>query len=190
MTYDHERVGRAVARASEWHAEQMRKGTGTPYLSHLLGAASLVIEDGGDEDQVIAALLHDAAEDQGGEAMLARIETEFGARVADMVRSCSDSLVEDAGAKAPWRDRKEQAIAHLSGCTDDVLLVVAADKLHNLRSTLTDRVVDGAADWTKFKAGREGFFWYNDELHALLAARLPGSRSVRAFHAELEQLRE
>lgn len=190
MTYDHERLGRAVARASEWHALQVRKGTGTPYVSHLLGAASLVIEDGGDEDQVVAALLHDAAEDQGGEAMLALIATEFGDRVAGIVRSCSDSLTEDAAAKAPWRRRKEQAIAHLAGCSDDVLLVVAADKLHNLRSTLADRVVDGAVDWTKFKAGQEGFFWYNDALHALLAERIGWSRSVRAFHAELDLLRE
>lgn len=190
MTFDHERIGRAVARAGEWHATQVRKGTETPYLSHLMGVASLVIEDGGDEDQVIAGLLHDAAEDQGGEAMLGVIAAEFGERVAAMVRSCSDSLTEDPEAKAPWRERKEAAIAHLAQCADDVLLVVAADKLHNLRSTITDAEVDGAADWSKFKAGRDGFFWYNATLHDLLARRLPGSRSVRAFGVELEQVRE
>lgn len=190
MSFDHARIGRAVERASEWHATQIRKGLGTPYLSHLMGVASLVIEDGGDEDQVVAGLLHDAAEDQGGEAMLSTIAAEFGNRVAGIVRSCSDSLTEDPCGKAAWQERKEAAIAHLAGCADDVLLVAAADKLHNLRATITDLEVDGVVDWSRFKTGRDGFLWYNTSLHDLLSRRIPWSRSVRAFAVELEQLRE
>lgn len=189
MTLDAERVGRAVARATGWHGDQVRKGTGTPYLSHLLGVASLILEDGGDEDQVIAGLLHDAAEDQGGEATLEVIQQEFGERVSRIVRACSDSLTEDPSVKAPWRERKERAISTIAEAPDDVLIVVAADKLHNLRSTVADYAVIRDAVWDKFKTGREGFLWYHDQLHEVLVRRIPDSRSVAGIEAEMATLR-
>lgn len=189
MTLNAERVGRAVERATGWHGDQVRKGTSTPYLSHLLGVASLILEDGGDEDQVIAGLLHDAAEDQGGEATLAVIQQEFGERVARIVRACSDSLTEDPSVKAPWRERKERAIATIAEAPDDVLIVVAADKLHNLRSTVADYAVIQDAVWDKFKTGREGFLWYHDQLHDVLVRRIPDSRSVAGIEAEMATLR-
>ena len=188
-TIDSQRFGRAAARAADWHATQKRKGSETPYLSHLLGVASLVLEDGGDEDQAIAALLHDAAEDQGGERILSLITQEFGERVASIVRSCSDSLSEDPTLKAPWRKRKEAAIAHLRQAPDEVLVVAAADKLHNLRTTVVDHAAIGDEVWERFKTGREGFLWYNEQLHALFAERIPASRSLAAMTEGLQVLR-
>src|SRR5215468_3319350 len=98
------RFDRALVYARETHAEQMRKGTDIPYVSHLLAVASLVLEDGGDEDEAIAALLHDAVEDQGGDQRLNDVRSRFGDRVAAIVESCSDSSEQP---KPPWRTRKE-----------------------------------------------------------------------------------
>lgn len=190
VVIDPERFSRAIARATEWHSDQKRKGTETPYLSHLLGVASLVLEDGGDEDQAIAGLLHDAAEDAGGEKVLVIIGAEFGERVESIVRSCSDSLTEDREAKLPWAERKEAAIAHLRQAPVETLTVAAADKLHNLRSTVVDHAAIGDRVWEKFKTGRDGFFWYHDRLHDVFAERIPNSRSVAAMTVELEGLRQ
>ncbi len=190
VVIDPERFSRAIARATEWHSDQKRKGTETPYLSHLLGVASLVLEDGGDEDQAIAGLLHDAAEDAGGEKVLVIIGAEFGERVESIVRSCSDSLTEDREAKLPWAERKEAAIAHLRQAPVETLTVAAADKLHNLRSTVVDHAAIGDRVWEKFKTGRNRFFWYHDRLHDVFAERIPNSRSVAAMTAELEGLRQ
>src|SRR5579859_1707723 len=108
----------AVRYAARVHAGQRRKGTKIPYLGHLLAVASLVIDAGGSEDEAVAALLHDAAEDQGGERRLEEIRTHFGSRVADIVESCSDSLEEDPKKKAPWRERKQRYIDHLAAEDD------------------------------------------------------------------------
>src|SRR3712207_7204546 len=129
-----ERWEKALVYASRVHALQWRQGSNVPYVSHLLGVASLVLEAGGDEDQAIAALLHDAAEDQGGEARLADIEARFGGRVAAIVRACTDST---ETPKPPWRARKETYIAHLptlEGSVPESLCVSVADKLHNART--------------------------------------------------------
>jgi (p)ppGpp synthase/HD superfamily hydrolase len=189
MRIDPERVGEAVRHAAELHGTQQRKGSDVPYLAHLLSVAALVLEDGGDEDQMIAGLLHDAAEDRGGEPTLVEIEHRFGPRVARMVRVCSDSIAGDPEAKAPWEERKRQAIAQLADAPDEVLVVVAADKLHNLRSTIADFAVRGDDVWTIFKTGRDGFFWYNDQLHDLLEQRIPDSRSVAGITVELAGFR-
>lgn len=177
-----------VARAQRWHLDQVRKGTTTPYVSHLLAVASLVLEDEGDEEQTIAALLHDAAEDQGGEQRLHDIEEEFGSRVAAIVRACSDSLERTGSAKAPWRARKEAAVASLSSAPQDALIVVAADKLHNLRATILDLDLVGDEVWDRFNTDREGFLWYHRATHAQLDSRIPGSRSVRALGLDLARL--
>jgi hypothetical protein len=157
------RLGQALAWADELHADQRRKGSDVPYVAHLLAVAALVLEAGGSEDEAIAALLHDAAEDQGGRALLAEIEQRFGPRVASIVEACSDSLEPRGAAKAPWRERKEAYLAHLARERDDgALLVSLADKLANAGAILRDlrdpAVGDGVFD--RFNGGREGTLWY------------------------------
>lgn len=181
-------LGRALSLASELHADQFRKGTDIPYVAHLLGVAALVLEDGGTEDEVIAALLHDAAEDQGGLPTLRRIESLFGSPVAEIVAACSDSLVVDRDRKKPWRERKESAIQQIAEMDESALRVVAADKLHNVRTTAVDLEMIGAAVWARFKSGREGFLWYHREAVAALESRIPESRSVRALRLEVKVL--
>ena len=108
-----ERFEDALLFASRKHASQKRKGTNIPYLSHLLAAAGLVMEHGGTEDEVIAALLHDAAEDQGGSKMLAEIRSRYGETVAEIVAACSDDMPEEGGEKDKWSVRKTRHLEHL-----------------------------------------------------------------------------
>jgi (p)ppGpp synthase/HD superfamily hydrolase len=132
---------------------------------------SLVLEAEGDEDQAIAALLHDTAEDHGGRERLKDIRERFGDHVAAIVEGCTDSLEEP---RPPWRARKEQHIEHLRHASDDVLLVALADKLHNARSVLMDYRAHGESIWGRFAAGRDYVVWYQAELARLFLARLPG----------------
>lgn len=157
-----ERFLDAVRCAAAVHGSQRRKGTTVPYLSHLLAVASLVIDAGGTEDEAIAALLHDAAEDQGGTARLEDIRLRFGRRVADIVEACSDSLEEDPTNKAPWRERKQRYIEQLAADDDkSVYLVSAADKLHNARAMLDDFRLVGDGLWGRFSrdGGRDRIIW-------------------------------
>jgi GTP pyrophosphokinase len=147
----------ALVYASDLHREQPRKGGVVPYISHLLGVTSLVIEEGGTETQAIAALLHDAVEDQGGLPRLEEIRARFGDDVADIVLACTDST-EDP--KPPWRARKEAYVAHLPVARPDALLVSVADKVHNARSILLDLRSDGVGMFDRFTGGREGTLWY------------------------------
>ncbi len=147
----------ALGYAVELHGEQVRNGTDIPYVSHLLAVASLVLEAGGDEDEAIAGLLHDAAEDQGGQVTLERIRSRFGDRVAAIVAACSDTLEQE---KPPWEARKRAYLAHLDQATPSVLLVSSADKLHNARAILADYREIGEALWRRFRGGRDGTLWY------------------------------
>ncbi len=147
----------ALVYAARLHARQTRKSTAIPYVSHLMSVSALVLEDGGDEDEAIAALLHDAVEDQGGAPILAEIRGRFGERVAAIVAGCTDS---DVIPKPPWRERKERYIAHLVHATPEVLRVSRADKLHNARSILADLRVQGDGVWSRFSADRESVLWY------------------------------
>jgi GTP pyrophosphokinase len=147
----------ALVYATRLHARQKRKGKDVPYIAHLLGVASIALEFGADEDQAIAALLHDAVEDQGGEAQLEQIRLRFGPRVAGIVADCSDSWIVP---KPPWQDRKEAYIKHLLNGSPDSLLVSCADKLHNARAILEDYRQVGEKVWDRFKGGREGSLWY------------------------------
>ena len=147
----------AVNEALGLHATQRRKISGGPYLAHLLSVAAIVLEHGGSEDEAIAALLHDAVEDQGGLATQTAIAGRFGPSIAGMVAGCSDS---DDSPKPPWRERKEQYIAHLHTATPSVRLIAAADKLHNIRSLLADYRRMGGDLWQHFRGGREGTLWY------------------------------
>jgi (p)ppGpp synthase/HD superfamily hydrolase len=182
-------LARAVELAAHFHRGQFRKGTDVPYISHLLGVASLVAEDGGTEDEVIAGLLHDAAEDQGGEEVLAKIRAEVGGEVADIVRACSDSVLDKGEEKAPWDARKKAAISRLASTPEAALRVIAADKLHNTRATLADLVLVGPSVWERFKTGREGFIWYHEQVLTRLQELIPSSRSVKLLSIELTHLK-
>ncbi len=147
----------ALVYAAQLHAKQKRKGSETPYIAHLLGVTALVLEAGGDEDQAIAALLHDAVEDQGGVRTLEAIRLRFGERVARIVVGCTDAY---QIPKPPWKERKEEYLEHLRSVPADVRLVSLADKLHNARAILADLRHQGEQTWGKFKGGRQGTLWY------------------------------
>lgn len=167
-----DRFADAVRLAAELHAGQVRKGTAVPYLAHLLAVAALVVEDGGDEDDAVAALLHDAVEDAGGPATLRRIEDRFGARVAAVVAACSDT---DEVPKPPWRQRKAAFVARIDGdVPPGTLRVVAADKLHNARSMLADLRREGPATLARFNAGPAEQRWYHGAVVDVLRRRRPG----------------
>lgn len=161
------RFAEGLQLAFRLHRNQRRKGTSIPYISHLLAVVSLVMEAGGDEDQAIAALLHDAAEDQGGERILSEIEEQFGPRVASYVEACSDTLT---NPKPPWRERKERYLARLAAEEGAARLISLADKLHNARSILADLRRSGAVAWGRFNGGKEGTLWYYRSLCAIFAA--------------------
>lgn len=130
-----------------------------------------MLDYGGDEDQAIAGLLHDVIEDCGLEHA-DRLRALFGARVADIVLGCTDGAPDEAGEKAPWRDRKEAYLSHLADADLDTLLVSACDKLHNARSIVADVRAIGPDVFSRFKAGREGTLWYYGRLAEVFAERL------------------
>ena len=148
---------RAFVFAAEKHKGQTRKASSVPYIGHLMGVASLVLEAGGDEDLAIAALLHDVVEDCGGVPMLKEVRQRFGRRVAKVVDGCTDAYTD---AKPPWRERKEKYIARLRDEDKDTRLVSAADKLNNVRSIVSDYRAVGESVWSRFRGGREGTLWY------------------------------
>ena len=162
---------RAFEYANQWHRDQARKSTTLPYILHPMGVASLVLEAGGDEEQAIAALLHDVPEDCGGEARLTEILEMFGPRVEAMVRGCSDSLVAEKEDKAPWRERKQAHIDHVATADMDTLIVTAADKVHNGRAIATDLQTIRNEVWKRFNASRDDIIWYYSTFYDELEKR-------------------
>lgn len=177
---------RAFGFAAEKHKGQTRKASTIPYIAHLMGVTSLVLEFGGDEDLAIAALLHDVVEDCGGEPMLKEVRRRFGTRVAKVVDGCTDAY---EIPKPPWRERKENYIRHLKTADAGTRLVSAADKLNNVRSILADYREVGEVVWERFNGGREGTLWY---YHALLVEfrRTKSNRLVREFELAVRELEE
>lgn len=166
----------ALEFASRIHRDQTRKATDIPYVGHLLSVAGLVLENGGDEVQAIAALLHDSIEDQseqfgGGPALGAEIERRFGAEVRAIVEACSDS---PGGEKGPWRVRKEAYVARLRSKGARVALVSLADKVHNARSIVADLRQIGPAMFERFSGGRDGTLWYYRALSSEFTVIYPG----------------
>lgn len=160
-----ERFTDAVTYATRLHEDQLRKGTEIPYVAHLLSVTALVLEHGGTEDEAIAALLHDAVEDQGGAPTLEVIRAKFGDTVAATVDGCTDSAEAKGAPKGPWKKRKQAYIDHIAREKDrSILLVSAADKLHNARALLGDYEDHGDALWDRFNAGRDDILWYYREL--------------------------
>jgi (p)ppGpp synthase/HD superfamily hydrolase len=179
MTVLSTRFSQALVYAADAHKEQTRKGTNTPYVAHVMAVAALALENGANEDEAIAALLHDTVEDCGGLPRLADVRERFGPSVADIVMGCSDST---DTPKPPWKERKLTYIHGLGAASPSVLLVCACDKLHNVRSLLVSVRNDGEAAWARFKGGKEGTLWY---YRAVLAALKRCGASPRLMH-ELE----
>ena len=184
----------AVDYARILHIER-RKGTDIPYMAHLLGVASLVMGEAGHvpfpvtEDMVIAAILHDAAEDHGGAARLKDIEHNFGSNVARMVDGLSDSLSGDSTNKQPWLERKQNYIRRLREEPADIQLISAADKLYNAKTILDDYRGIGPQIWARFKRGRNDQLWYFEEL--LKVFKEAGSnRIVEELERVVNQLKE
>jgi len=178
---------RAFLFAADKHAGQTRKASTIPYIAHLMGVASLVLEAGGDEDLAIAALLHDVVEDCGGKPMLREVRRRFGSRVAKVVDGCTDA---DTDPKPPWRERKESYIRHLRNADADTQLVSAADKLNNVRSILSDYREHGEFVWSRFHGGREGTLWYYRSLRDEFLRHKPNRifRQLDLAVKELESL--
>lgn len=168
----------ALAYAVHLHARQARKGTAIPYLTHLMTVCSLVLEDCGDENQAIAALLHDGPEDQGGKPILDEIQRRFGDEVAALVDGLTDTLKDP---KPKWRPRKKAYLARLEDEPISVLRVSLADKLHNLRSVAVDHAAVGETLWDRFNAGRKQQEWYFGALLEVFERRLPDSRNLPEF---------
>jgi len=174
------RFDEAFRYAHGLHQAQKRKGTSIPYISHLMSVAALVIEHRGNEDQAIAALLHDAAEDQGGAKTLAEIRKRFGEPVAAIVSDCTDAWTEP---KPEWRPRKEAYLAILPGKPIQSLLVSLADKTHNAEAILFDYRELGDQIWSRFNGGADGTRWYYTELANVFAKAMPGRLADRLGRA-------
>ena len=195
MTLLTERYTRAVDYARVAHADHYRKGSGIPYIYHLLAVSSLVIEFGGNEDQAIAGLLHDVIEDCGA-AHGPRIRAEFGDNVGRIVEACTDGTAEGKAVHADpearrldWVRRKEAYLQHLAEADDEVLLVSACDKLHNARAIVQDLEDPalGTKVFERFTGGREGTLWYYDTLVETFTAR--GTPATAAFGGSVAAMR-
>jgi (p)ppGpp synthase/HD superfamily hydrolase len=184
----------AVEYAREIHVG-LRKGTEVPYMAHLLGVASLVLGETGHvpfpvtEDMVIAAVLHDAVEDEGGLPRLRDIEEKFGPEVASIVEGCTDSFEEDAGRKQEWEARKASYIERLRNEPPGTLLVSAADKLYNARAILEDYREVGPKIWERFKKGRDQQLWYFRELLRVYDEKCGNWRIVEELKRTVGELR-
>lgn len=178
-----ERFTNALRFAAERHAEHVRKGTNIPYIAHLLGVASIALEYGADENEAMAALLHDAVEDQ--KATLKEIHDRFGNAVADIVAGCSDT---DVMPKPEWRPRKEAYIAHIPTASPSVQLVSAADKLHNAGAIVRDYRALGEQLWQRFKGGRQTLWYYRALVDAFRTVGSPLANELDRVVSELESL--
>jgi (p)ppGpp synthase/HD superfamily hydrolase len=191
-SHTQERLVGATELAVRWHAGQFRKGSQIPYISHLVQVQGLVLEHGGDTEQAVAALLHDSLEDAESPAEALdranQIETRFGAGALEIVRDCSDTSIDEAGAKGPWLERKQRYHAQLAAASERSLLVAASDKLHNLNALVWDVETRGAATLDRFNAGPADQLWYFDVLAALFEGRVP-VRLQNELKALLEQFR-
>jgi hypothetical protein len=193
MTTLTQRFDEAFKFAHDLHRTQERKA-GAPYISHLMAVSALVLEMGGDEDQAIAALLHDAVEDQGGVETQDRIYNLFGARVHDIVMGCTDCVPVLGQKKPKWRERKQAYIDHLQGTAPEVLLVSLADKIHNAECTVQNVLHYGGTFFDKMGEGVRGTLWYYGGLADAFEARLgvhpPGAARLRRAVNQMQVLAE
>jgi GTP pyrophosphokinase len=155
------RFDEAFEYAHKIHGAQTRKTTPVPYLAHLMGVASIVLDDGGTEDEAIAGLLHDAAEDAGGRERVDDIRKRFGDAVAKIVEDCTDSW---STPKEPWAERKRRYAEHARAIPPSSLRVSAADKVHNAYAILRDLRNEGEKVWERFNAGPDDVVAYYHSL--------------------------
>jgi (p)ppGpp synthase/HD superfamily hydrolase len=176
-----DRIIEAMAAAAQIHGAQVRKSTSIPYLSHLLGTSSIALDYGANEDQAIAALLHDAIEDGKPTDAARKAVGHFGPEVTRIVEGCTDS---DAHPKPPWRERKGAYLAHLAGADRSILLVSASDKLHNARSIVRDLRAVGEELWERFGPTKDEVLWY---YRSLVSAFRANPAHTPALIAELDR---
>jgi len=182
-----DRIAQALAMAVEAHDGQTRKGTAIPYIAHPMAVASIALEHGADEEQAMAALLHDTVED-GGANFAQRIREAFGDRVADIVQGCTDGVPDASGNKPPWKARKERYVAHLEHASDDVLLVSGSDKLHNAHAIVEDLLTIGPAVFDRFTATKEQTLWYYETLARVFTQR--GTPVAKALNDTVRRMKE
>jgi len=183
-----ERIGNALSLAVKAHDGQKRKGTNIPYIAHPMAVAAIALDYGANEDQAIAALLHDVLED-GGAEFTSEIREGFGEAVLRIVEGCTDGVPDAQGKKADWKDRKLQYLDHLATASDEVILVSGADKLHNARAIVSDLQSIGSEVFDRFTAGREGTLWYYRKLAEIFSRRrAPMARQLDAAVSEMEKL--
>jgi (p)ppGpp synthase/HD superfamily hydrolase len=180
------RFSDALVIAAQLHVKQRRKGSKIPYIAHLLGVTALVLEDGGDENQAIAALLHDAVEDQGGIRTLQMIEEKFGGKVAAIVDGCSDTYIDP---KPDWRARKEIYLERLKTASVEILRVSLADKLHNAKSILRNLEKEGDSIWSRFNGAMDGTIWYYQSALEIFQSRII-SQNIDELSLVLEQIKK
>lgn len=182
-----ERFDEALVYAKKLHAEQSRKGNEVPYIAHLLAVAAIVLENGGNENEAIAALLHDAVEDQGGAATREEIRRRFGDEITAIVDGCTDA---DSNPKPPWKERKQAYLSKLPSASPSVILVSAADKLHNARTILNDYQLIGEEVWSRFTGGKNDTLWYYRSVTNILKTigRLAVIDELERVVAELEEI--
>ena len=173
--------------AATLHAADLRKGNRIPYLSHLLEVCSIVMRYGGNEDAVVAALLHDAAEDHGGKPRLVDMQRNFGKTVASIVEECTDTT---SRPKESWEVRKRNYVKHVPAASRGGLLVSAADKLANVRAILADHYIVGDEVYKRFKRPKRRTLWYYNALSRAFTTHFPGdlSKELRRTVAELNRV--
>jgi (p)ppGpp synthase/HD superfamily hydrolase len=180
-----EKFIQAVSIANVFHKGHVRKGTQIPYISHLMAVASLVMEGGGSEDEIIAALLHDAVEDCGGEPILDEIKKHFGQNVASIVDDLTETY---ENPKPPWKGRKEAYISHIKEANPSVRLVSCADKLHNVRCILSDYRQEGETLWNRFSASKEETLWFYQSMANVLCASGRGLKIYADLDSAVKEL--
>jgi (p)ppGpp synthase/HD superfamily hydrolase len=178
--------------AAQVHAGDVRKGTTVPYVAHLLSVCSLILVDGGDEDEAIAGLLHDTLEDHPDLVRRSELESRFGERVLALIEGCTDTPPDySGGLKPPWRERKLAYLSHLASAPREDLRVSLADKVDNARAIVTDYQLLGEALWSRFNAGRADQLWYYGALVDTIRQRRPPGRLLEQLEfcvAEMKRL--
>ena len=177
----------ALDDAFDFHSHQSRKAGGQPYLLHVLAVSAMVMEDGGDEDQAVAALLHDAPEDSGGDAALAMIRNKYGDTVADLVLGVTETTM---SPKPPWRERKEYYLKSLSRDSVGCLRIALADKVHNLESLNSELRLVGSSLWSSFSTGPAEQVWFFTAMWRIFINRFPAGRLLDRYEAALEVFNE
>lgn len=193
-THKWSKIALAFDFAAREHQHQIRKSTDIPYISHLMSVSALVFENGGNEDQAIAGLLHDVIEDAEPSSIIPEIRSEidrlFGSKVLEIVEACTDGEPDETGLKPPWKPRKEAYILSLESKSDEVLLVSCCDKLHNARAILSDLKSVGISVFDRFTPSKEETIWYYTSLSSLFLNKLKNKNGETAARELVDTVAE